>query len=361
MADITAESPAQLFVTCGHLCEPLDAARHGAVLLQVWMCINKKLRVIDCVEDPRPPHAKGSKAAAAVSASGQQQAAEAGVDGYLTSAPAPPNYNCKMVMLPKLHRHWGKSPGLGSVLPEAADSSAHSHHHHHKHQHGEDDSGDEAADVYEEDAVADQLAVADLGAAIPALVEAAAEVVQELAEEAVASMADKVAAAELSASLSAVKQAAATAAVSVAEAVAAAAAPAGSAIAGVSMADEVTVAEAALPEAPRQEQQQPSTDGASTAVAAADAVVPVLSAVADKMQQQAVAGPNQHLPLLAGVVVGVIAAAVLAAAAALRAAPCAAVEAKAPHGYVPPGDMMAHDEPQPALTEAAPLLASIKV
>jgi hypothetical protein len=132
------------------------------------------------------------------------------------------------------------------------------------------------------------------------------------------------------------------------------------------VADEAPVTEAALAEASKQKQQQPSMDDASAAAAAADAVVvPVLSAVADRMQQQAVAGPNQHLPLLAGVVVGVVAAAVVAAAVALRAAPCAAAEAqdKSRNGYVPPGGMMmALDEPQPGqLPEAAPLLASIKV
>lgn len=51
------------------------------------MCVNKKLRPIDCVDDPRP------HALAAANASARE----------------PSNYNCDMVTIPKLSRRQGAS------------------------------------------------------------------------------------------------------------------------------------------------------------------------------------------------------------------------------------------------------------
>jgi hypothetical protein len=102
----------------------------------------------------------------------------------------------------------------------------------------------------------------------------------------------------------------------------------------------------------QQPQQSKSLAAAVTVQPAVDVMAPAVAFVADKMQQHAVAAPNQHLPLLAGVVVAVVAAAVVAAAVALKAAPCRAEGKSA--SYLPPNMV----NPEPSLPcEASPLLA----
>jgi hypothetical protein len=266
-----------------------------------------------------------------------------------------------MVLLPKLQQHWGKTPGLDAVQPaEQDDSHKHHSHHagHHKHKHDEEDVDEQDGGVvyfYEAgsgaDAAAADKAVAELAAAVQPLMESAADAVQELTEggddllEAVADGA-LLGVSSVAASLAAVERATAAVAISVAEAVVAAASGG---------------ADVAVAPTPVLQQQAQRTDGAGEApvhVAKVAAVAPAVTFVVDKVQQHAVDGPNQHLPLLAAVVVAVVVAAVVAAAVALRAAPCAA-DAKGScrgRGYVPPG-IVSSPEP-PKLGEALPLLAA---
>jgi hypothetical protein len=351
--------------------------------MQIWMCINKKLRVIDCVEDPRPPH---NKAAAAVGKAAEQADSE-----DLSSAPAPPNYNCNMVTIPKLLRHWGKVPGLDAVAPAAAqpeDLSTHSHHHHQHHKHHDnqhvDDNEDQDADaeyILEAGAELAGEVTAELAAAVQPLLESAAGLVQQLAAQGAAA-ADSAAAglSSVAATLAVVEQAAAVVATGVTEAVVAtagetagdagsvvdqAAAAAGQTPVVASVVDaadvvpkaaeaagQVPVVEAQKATDLQQDQKAEQPKSAAAAAPAVDVVAPAVAFVADKMQQHAVAAPNQHLPLLAGVVVAVVAAAVVAAAVALKAAPGRAEGKTA--GYLPPRIV----SPEPALPcEASPLLA----
>jgi hypothetical protein len=328
-------------------------------MLQVWMCINKKLKVIDCVEDPRPPHAKSSKLTTTLGA-GQQ------ADVTTASAHVPPNYYCNMVMLPKLQQHWGKTPGFDAVQPaEQGDSHKHHSHNaeHHKHHHDDKNIEEkDGGDVYYYEAgsaAAADKAVAELAAAAQPLMESAADAVQELMEggddllETVAEGAE-VGVHSVAASLAAVEQVAAAVAMSVAEAVAAAAAG----TAGVAVAPTSIDPMAQTPVLPQQAQHTVGTDEAPVPVAKLAAVAPAVTVVVDKVQQHGVDGPNKHLPLLAAVVVAVVAAAVVAAAVALRAAPFAA-DAKGSCrgcGYVPPG-IVSSPETQ-KLGEAFPLLAA---
>lgn len=323
------------------------------------MCINKRLKVIDCVEDPRPPHAKNSKPTATA---GQQ--ADDATD--ISSARVPPNYNCNMVLVPKLQQHWGKTPGLDAVQP-AEQQDSHSHHKHHshhaehyKHKHDDvDNDKEDGEDVYIYEAgsgaaaAATDKAFAELAAAMQPLMESAADAVQELAEDGqdlleAASDGTALGVSSVAASLAAVEQAAAAVAISVAEAVAASAS--GTAVEPTSI-DLVA-------QAPVLQQHKDSAGEVLERTAKVAAVAPAVTVVVDKMQQHAVNGPNQHLPLLAAVVVAVVAAAVVAAAVALRAAACAA-DAKGScraGGYVPPG-IVGSPEPQ-KLGEALPLLAA---
>ncbi|WIA09049.1 hypothetical protein OEZ85_008463 [Tetradesmus obliquus] len=65
-------------------------------LAEVWMCIDKKLRPIDCVEGPHPHRA------AKLAASSGSPAGSAHDSSVTAAAPAPPNFNCNLVKIPKL-------------------------------------------------------------------------------------------------------------------------------------------------------------------------------------------------------------------------------------------------------------------
>lgn len=332
-------------------------------LSEVWMCVNKKLRPIDCVEDPRPHNSrKAIKALAAAEAAAkasagsitaQQQEHE---EDALKAAPVPPNYNCNMVTIPKLRRGWSQHDKEDDSNADSSDAH-HSHHHHHQHHshhdHDEDDDGEdaeydnvgiivEAAVSKTEDAAGNLVAtVTELGESIAAAVrEGVEQMVADPAADSTAADADAEPAAgafaHMAASLSAVEQAAAAVALSVAEAV---------------VATAVSTEADAAPAAASLAQQQPGAADKIAGVADAVVVEPDAPRVPEVLQQRPVSAPNKHLPVLAAVVMVVVAAAVVAVAVAVRShvevpGSCSA------QGYLPP--KAAPEGPE--VCESSPLL-----
>lgn len=81
-------------------------------LAEVWMCVSKRLRPVDCVDGPHPHLVAAVRAAAA---------GQFGVSPDAAAAPA--NYNCDRVKIPKLRRAAAGGVGDGAEL-EADDGDA---------------------------------------------------------------------------------------------------------------------------------------------------------------------------------------------------------------------------------------------